>query len=288
MSIRRVLYEIDDETGEAREIYTEYMRRTHAKNVCDPSDRFVWVTYDIGTLWRPDVPLAEVARVAFLATHLSYNGYLVHGNHRAISKKGMQDVLGLSVSKFYGFWKILMQTHIFYEKDGKIYADRKVFRKGNLRPATVGKHAENGVYFTRLYADAIRQLYHSVPQASARVPGYIFQILPFVHRDFNIVCHNPIEPDLERVQPLSLAEFCDVLGYNKRSARRLLGQLSGLWITVDGEEQPAVAYEKYPAQKLTYGIFINPNLYYAGGDSLSVEFMGAFRRRDRIPDGKEG
>ena len=288
MSIRRVMYEINDDTGEAREINTEFVRRTYARNACDPSDRFIWAAYDIGTVWLADVPRADVARMVFLATHLSYSGYLVHGNNRALQKSGVCSLVGLSVSKFYGFWKTMIQSHLFYEKDGKIYADRKVFRKGNLRPATVGKHAERGVYFTRLYADAIRQLYHAVPASSVRVASYIFQVMPFVNREFNIVCHNPLETDLEKIQPLKLSEFCELVGYNKRGSRRLLGQLAGIRITVDGEEQPAVSYEKYPAGKLTYGIFINPNIYYAGSDILAVELMGAFRRRDRIPERKEG
>lgn len=303
MGKRRILYEIDDATGEVTEVSpeeyviystsaadakSEYQRKMLARSASGYAERFIWARYELGTPWLPDVPLSEVPRVVFLATHLSYDGHLVCGNHRALTKPNLKDILGVSVSTFYGCWNALMDANVFHEVDGKIYADSKIFRKGELRPAVVRKSAERGVYFTRMYSDTIQQLYRSVPPASVRVLGYIFQILPYVHREFNIVCHNPLETDLEKIQPLKLSEFCDLVGYNKRCSRRLLGQLSGMRITVDGEEQPAVSYEKYPAQKLTYGLFINPNIYYAGSDTLAVELMGAFRRRDRIPERKEG
>lgn len=303
MSLRMVLYEVDDSTGEIHEInpeeyviypasivdaQAEYKRKMYARNASGYSDRFVWATYELLAPWFSEVSHSDIVRMVFLATYISYNGYLSGGNHRALNVKDVKRLIGLSDRRFYDFWSTTTKAHLLCEKDGKIYADSKVFRKGELRPAVVSKYAEKGVYFTRLYADAVRQLYRAVPASFVRVASYIFQVMPFVNREFNIVCHNPLETDLEKVQPLKLSEFCELVGYNKRGSRRLLGQLAGMRITVDGEEQSAVSYEKYPARQLTYGIFINPNIYYAGSDILAVELMGAFRRRDRIPERKEG
>ena len=288
MGFKRVTYEINEDTGEAREIGTEFMRQKYARKARPSSERFVWARYELGAPWLQPLQRADAARITFLSTFLTYDGFLSGGNHRALREEDVKPLIGLSERRFFDFWDLVKKRNIFYLKDGKIYPDKKLFRKGELRSAAIAKNAERGVYFTRMYADVIQQLYRSVPPASVRVLGYIFQILPYVHREFNIVCHNPLETDFEKIRPLKLSEFCKLVGYNKRGSRRLLSQLTGMRVTVDGEEQPAVSYENYPARQLAYGIFINPNIYYAGSDILAVELMGAFRRRDRIPERKEG
>lgn len=282
-----VIYDVDMLSAYKAKTQKE-LRMEYGMRAAKPGDRFIWFGYRVGGLWMPEFPVADVSRIVFLTTYLSYRGYLTGDNHRALSKKAVKRLLGLSASKFYAFWNLALESHLLDEKDGKIFPDHGTFRKGILRKAEIARKAESGRYVTRLYIDGIRRLIDGPYSQSAKVAGYIFQLIPFVNREFNIVCHNPLETDLNKVNPMTFPELCDLVGYHKQNAHRMRGQLTGMKITVDGVEQQAVSYENYPSGSLKYGIFINPNIYYAGGDSAAVELLGAFRRRDRRLDGEEG
>ena len=131
--MKKILFEIDESTGEAKQCNLDeyvlypvsaldakkaqdyaYQRKMHAKMASRPVDRFVWADYKIGGLWQPDIPCADVSRMVFLATYLSYHGNLAGDNHRALKKKHVKALLGLSESKFYEFWNFMMESQIFY------------------------------------------------------------------------------------------------------------------------------------------------------------------------------
>ena len=62
-------------------------------------------------------------------------------------------------------------------------------------------------------------------------------MMPYVNVQWNIVCHNPLEDHLEMIEPMTLGEFCDVIGYDRTHAQRLLDNYRKITFNWKGKQQ---------------------------------------------------
>ena len=100
--------------------------------------------------------------------------------------------------------------------------------------------------------------------------AYIFKIIPYVNRKTNIVCYNPEELDDKKIKPMSIGDFCDVIGYNRNQASRLFKEL--LKFTV--KEKHLMCYVAIDNYNIT-GMFMimNPDIYYGGAEHNNAKFI---------------
>lgn len=240
---------------------------------------FVWEIYELSKLRWPDVAPANITRMMFLSTYLSRDGFLVSAGHQPLTRDDLPDLLQCSERQFYNFWRDMKSAGVFVEKDERICSDGSKFFKGDLGGGReVAKMAEDGLYVMRLYVNGVRELYKKATAKSLKTLSYIFQILPFVNREYNVVCRNPLETDLQKIEPMTLGEFCEIVGYDSKNAYRMSKQLFSPTFMVGKSEQRAVRYVLDKSlDRESYSIFINPNVYYAGSNPERVEILGAFR-----------
>ena len=241
-------------------------------------DKFIWEIYELSTMRDDGISPANVTRMIYLSTFLGYDGSLVHSNGKPIQYADLAGLLGISDRAFRDFWKEMTAAGVFREKNGAVLVDKDRFRRGRLKDKDVGALAAKGQFLTRLYTNGVRQLYESATPRSHKTLSYMFQILPFVNREHNIVCHNPLETDVDKINRMTLGEFCDLMGYDRDNATRLSKALFEPTFTVKGQEQHAMRYVLATSLKREeYRMFINPNVYYAGSDWKQVEILGAFK-----------
>lgn len=290
------LYRTDSRTGETEEVDLQtvsimhrdvldgYRKRREAKQQAEyiakkTDNPFVWEIYEISKLRWPDISAANITRMMYLSTYLTHEGYLADARHHKMKKAQLPEILGCSERQFFKFWKEMTDAGVFIEKADGIYSNTSKLFKGSLGgPQKVAELAESGQYAMRLYVNGVRQLYKTATETSLKTLSYVFQILPYVNREFNIVCHNPLETDLKLVKPMTLGEFCETVGYDPKNAYRMSKQLLDPCFMVDGVEQGAVRYVVDKSlDRRTFSIFINPNVYYAGFNSKQIEILGAFR-----------
>lgn len=238
---------------------------------------FVWNVYSINQKSFPQLKASNITRLMFLSTYVTYDGYLMYGKKMNMNKANMFELLGLSDREYRAFYKDMIDNSILYEKDDKIFINAEMFGKGKLSKKYITKFASQEKYITRLYIDGVRSLYKKSTPRSHKTLSYLFQVLPYVNRQYNIVCFNPLEECLEDIQGMSLGQFCEIIGYSSHNSGQLFKYLFEPQFIIDGQVKTAMRYvvDKSLAKE-TYSMYINPRVYYAGNSWKQVEVLGKF------------
>ena len=105
-------------------------------------------------------------------------------------------------------------------------------------------------------------------------------MLPFVNTEYNILCYNPTEKDLNYVLPLSVNDFCATIGYNVANRARLLQTYAEITFLVNGHLEQLCSFVTNGADIGISKIFINPHILYFGKSPKQVELLGKFCRID--------
>lgn len=240
---------------------------------------FVWVLYKLSANLMEELSAKYVAMLFYLATYYSYDGGLSTGK-KPIHKRQLPELLQVSEKTAYRFWNAVRCAGIGIEaEDGMLSLSEKFFRKGYLPPKKeLAMMADDDIYMARGYIKSIRHLYETAEKSTRNYLGYLFQLLPFVNREYNIVCHNPLETELEKIQPMNFGEVCAALGYDVGNSNRLLRELLKLKFTAYGKTWGGVRYvvTDSVSDRSTYKLFLNPRVLYAGSHTKEVEVLGQF------------
>ena len=218
-----------------------------------------------------DLSPRTAIRLMYLSTYLSYDENYLKTGRNIISHAKMQELMALKSETFRLFLKEVTEKG-YLTKDDKGYSlCKEHFNKGKTR---LGKPCSEK-RFVRVYINALRKLYLSTSQNRHSYLGYIFQIIPYVNMQWNIVCYNPLETDRDKIKPMTLGEFCDAIGYSRAHANRLIKTLREIKFHWRDKEQLFCSYI-YEANKCDMKFFVNPNIFYAGDNFNEVEVLGMF------------
>src|SRR5699024_1832486 len=64
---------------------------------------------------------------------------------------------------------------------------------------------------TRIYINTTRMLYEGCNPKKHKSLSYVFQLIPFMNTEFNIICENPNEKDLNKIKKLNMKNICELL-----------------------------------------------------------------------------
>ncbi len=211
---------------------------------------FSWMFFKYGEKLLPNIKKSHLVRLIYLATLVDYNGRLPPTN--IIKSK-----LKLSSKYWSEFLRSMMDNDVVFEDklEKCLCLNKDYFAKGSLQ------ETNNNFDCTRLYCSFIKKIYESYHDEKAFVQiSYLYRLIPFINRKTNIVCKNPEEQNPDKIQLITLTEFCDIIGYNKSNAKRLVKDLSAL--EYDG--QSLIRFIKSSLSKSTWKIIVNPRMYYGG------------------------
>lgn len=251
-------------TKNQKDYYRMKQMQTEAQQDYGP---FTWMLYNCEQEIFKNLTPSTITRLIYVSTFLGYNGFLVHDNGRTLKKDALKKKLGVSNQEFSSFWKkVSVNNNIIYkEEDSRIYMNKDIFIKGTL-PKKVIKNKD----IVRLAANGVRTLYENVDSVRAHKNlSYLFRMIPFLNKEWNILCKNPYETEREYIKYMTMGEFCDEIGYDRTNARRLINSLAR--IRFNG--QPALLYVTLDFAVTETKIVMNPNLLWAGIQWDNVKYL---------------
>ena len=218
-----------------------------------------------------DTEAADLTRLIYLAAYMAYDGYLYkYHMNKPIKKEDLPEVLKLSPSAVFGFWKRVQGRYITAEEDGRLKMQSQFFYKGKIRSSE---------QYQKFYRDAVKELYLKTPARQHKNLGAAFRLLHYVNIEYNVLCYNPEEEDLEKIRFMTWGDFCNINGYDVTHAARLKKVYKNLTMQTPKGEQVfcsvVTAFDDLAESK----VFINPNVLYKGNNFKDVEILGEFCRK---------
>ena len=250
---------------------------------------FVFVMTNPDNKFAKELKFETLTRLLMLSTYLSFAessspSMLILGNKfgqkRPMKKSDIQSVLGLSKSTFYDFMKevspdiddngSIVNTPYLFNVDGVYYMNNEYFLRSYLPK---GSHH----YINKIFVTPVRRLYQIAKISQHRKLGMIFALLPYINREWNIVCWNTLEDDLAYIEAMSTKDICEVLGLSRKHANRtidgMIREVMRISLKIDGVKQYFCALVETDERKQ---MIINPNFIYIGKRVNEIMQTGAF------------
>ena len=230
---------------------------------------FVWLLYNAGQVLDLGIQPDELTKLIYISTYMGYNNRLMVSEDESMTKKQMREILRVSEDTFHKFYISLTNTSILSEDIDKcLYLNTSIFKRGAIKDVK-----DIDCNRTRLYIKSIRSLYTQAKINEHKLLSYLFQAIPFVNVNYNILCFNPLENDLQKVKPMIMKDFCVIIGYSQDNDRRLKTKLKGLRL----QQLPVFSFVDNADGLFCY---INPNVYYAGNKWEEVKVLGRFQKEN--------
>lgn len=257
MAERLVL--LDDDTGEIKDFIGEYRTQeqieAQTKYVVNKEKQtfnsdFTWIVFEYGKELLPNIKDQSLVRLIYLSTICDYDGILPP---KSVIKKKLK----LSDKYWSYFFKEMRLNNLILEDEetGALCLNKDFFIKGSLKEMSDKRDC------TRLFCNFIQDVYDACDNIkSINQISYLYKLIPFVNRRTNIVCYNPKEQDPEKVYPITLGEFCDMIGYSRKNARRLVSDL----LSLKCNGQNLIGFFVTNLNQTSWKIIVNPHIYYGG------------------------
>ena len=257
MAERLVL--LDDDTGEIKDFIGEYRTQeqieAQTKYVVNKEKQtfnsdFTWIVFEYGKELLPNIKDQSLVRLIYLSTICDYDGVLPP---KSVIKKKLK----LSDKYWSYFFKEMRSNNLILEDEetGALCLNKDFFIKGSLKEMSDKRDC------TRLFCNFIQDVYDACDNIkSINQISYRCKLMPFVNRRTNVVCYNPKEQDPEKVYPITLGEFCDMIGYSRKNARRLVSDL----LSLKCNGQNLIGFFVTNLNQTSWKIIVNPHIYYGG------------------------
>lgn len=204
---------------------------------------------------------ANIARLVYLAALQSFTGKLMKNKRYALKPEELREELHLKKTQYYEF-KRDTQNYITIIGDEVYFQNPNIFR-GKLKR---GQPFEN---YQKVFAEPIKQLFRQTPSCKLGQLGLAFLLLPYLNRQFNVLCFNPYEDDWNKLELLTMSDVCQILDYDVSHAMRLQRDLEKLKYDYNEKQEFLFAFvgQSSASQKR---IMVNPHFIYVGDIYESV------------------
>ena len=189
---------------EYKEIQSEYM------------GNFIFFLYNSLDEIKKVLSNADLCKYIYLATYTKKDGYLILDNNKTyIDKKKMQELLLVTKANFNKFYNNVIKNNLLIEeeKSKKYKINLNIFWRGYEKDykKLTGNKLED---FTRLYIDATRELYKLNYKQSKKL-AVAYKLIPYVNWKYNVLCSNVKEIDTSKINPLTIKDVMNIVGYDK-------------------------------------------------------------------------
>ncbi|MGL5713508.1 MAG: hypothetical protein ACRCX2_10855 [Paraclostridium sp.] len=222
-----------------------------------------------------NIDRADISRIIYLSTFIDYNDREenllckkgLYNKLEPMTKRDIKYVLKLKDTAFYSFIKEMKRLNLLFEANEKYYLSSEYFNKGKVD----FKNKE----YTRVFIYPTRYLYESCKPIKHKQLSYIFQLVPFMNYETNIICSNPGETDFYKLEKLNLIQICKLLGVsteNKQTMYKLKNDLLKFYIEINGNKYYFLSYINV---QNGFGIkdyfAINPNVIWGGNNTSEIK-----------------
>lgn len=241
--------------------------------------RFFWSLYDTASALFSQLKPATLTRIMVLGTYMNYENELVEDNGVTMTQLGIQNALGVSERMTRYILGELKTLDIITENERVYLLNPAFFTRGRISEADLSASFDDGKSVKRVYADGVRALYHAASQASVKKLCPLFRIMPYVNKEYNIVCFNPLEKNKSAIRPMSVGDVAELTGTRRADANRVQRALLEPEFLTDRGMTKAVRYVSGNQLGVeNHCLFINPRIYYGGSEEhrKEVNILGQF------------
>ena len=203
----------------------------------------------------------DIARILYLYCFTRKDGTLWVTSKTRMRKKHIGQILGLKRSALESFLVRVWGC-------GWVSGNGDDTWKINTE-AFIPRISDDCHFLEHLNLEAFRLMYENTPVSKHQYIGYVISQMKLVNTEWNVLCSNPEEDIYMYVEPMSVGEFCDAVGYGRTNAQRLIKNFHSIRFPCNGEMQRFCSF-------VDMRIFINPNVFYAGKHPEQVEALGLF------------
>lgn len=192
-------------------------QKNELKNYCKSLGGFVHMFYVKNEILfnSLNIDKANISRLVYLATYIDYNNreenvLVKHGKNNKteyMTRKDIKRVMGLSDATFSRFINDLKNNDLLWEVNDKFYISNEYFSKG--------RSSFDKKKYTRIFINTTRKLYEGCSTRQHVKLSYVFQLIPFLNYETNIICSNPNEIDINKLNKLGLKDICKLLGISE-------------------------------------------------------------------------
>lgn len=219
------------------------------------------------------------SRLLRLACEMEYDtGRLVDLKskpHKSLTEQQIIDLLKISESDWKKSRKYLVDNGLLrYEGRGKnkeFYLNTDICLKGEL---PMKKIDTKNLGVSRVFTHAYRYMYDNLEKKERNTLFYLARLLPYVNIQFNIICSNPFEEDIDKIEPLSTREISEIMGVEPEHFSTVMKKLTKLKIN-----------ENYALCKIVVGekskYIMNSALFYQGNNRDSLKVIEALMKESK-------
>lgn len=210
-----------------------------------------------------------LGRLAYLSVYSEYDtGRLMLSERTIMKSEDSKEILGISQRNVYDFLKECQESALLTLKENGEMILSDYFIKGR------SKFQKQ----IRLYIDPVKSLYQKMIQSEQNIRyfGYIIQLVPYINKEWNVICCNPNERSPHKLEPMNIEEICSLLNFNPTNSGRLTRVLKKItFIGYDlfeneRREQKLCNFIK-DSESNEWRIIINPNVLFMGTDPTKIE-----------------
>lgn len=236
-------------------------KESNAKKIRS-NDPFVFIKKELSF---KGIPPAMITRLIYLSTYMQYEGNkLMLSTRKAMTRKDLATVLGISPRNAVNFLDCLSPDFITEDATGAMILNEEIFNRGK-------RGRGNRTPCERIFQKGVRKLYESARGKYHKQMGYLFELLPYISIEYNVLCRNSYEKDIQNVELLSIAEFCKLIGYSLENIDKLRKIYSTIRFPV-GDHQELFCKMIYDGVHSNDAIVcINPNILYSGSNPRRIE-----------------
>lgn len=266
--------QIRKEAKELKERCAE-RRKTLFKNMDNKGGEFFWSLYNVNETYHPNLSDDMLVKVIYLLSYMRYDNRLMMRDRaddpfRPMTKSDVRDIIRIHKKKFPYFWKRLMESGIILETaEGELIVSSD-FSRGKLEK----KNMEDMVAI-KLFSRAIRHMYEKTEVRTHKYLAYLYRLIPYINLKYNVVCYNPLETNIAKIQKISTRDLCAIFGLeeSKRTAERLVDALFQLRFIDKNKDEVSVItlMKRIVNNKVDWYITINPQFLsgYIGLDDYN-------------------
>lgn len=215
-----------------------------------------------------DLSADNVARCAYLATYVCFGtDELWRTKYGKLFRKDLPSIMNLSKPTADRFWRDVRDKYFFKDDSGFLHTVGRSFIKGKLNVPFFDE-------YQKLYIAVLKELYEKIPVTQHKRLGYVLKMLPYLNFEYNILCHDPTVKTRDKISPLTMEEFCELIGHDKTHASDLAKDYGRLTFTVNGNNEVFCKFLSDGSNINTAHIYINPRLVYKGTNPRKVTAIG--------------
>lgn len=194
---------------------------------------------------------ATAFRFLYLCTFSDYDGYVIDKSGSRLKPNELNDLLDVAPRTFTNIKHTLFDNELLFKSpEGFVFINPMYCNRGDMLTGYKRR-------CTRIFDTAIQDLYKNSTFKEHKQIGYLVLLLPYVNVYHNIICLNPEEKNMDKVQIMTQEEIASVISVSKNHITKIKRFL--LDITVGGH--PLLLIIEHKNLKL---YAVNPAVFYAG------------------------